>query len=293
MITSLLYGGLGNQMFIYAITRSLSLKNNVSYAFNTGFGFERDYQYHRSLELDKFDLEIPKVRIQTFDYKGGYILEKASLLLGRNILAPKYKCIREDESNYHLHKELLNHKNQNVYLHGYWQDARYFADVADVIKKDFTFSKSLPIETMEELSYLRHLNRPLVMVGIRRYQEVSNPACPIQVCNEKYYYNAMKIILQNIESPLFVVFCQDSDWAKAHISSEFECYFVKQKTGNMSTMSDLALMRACHHAVISNSTFYWWGAWLQTENQKDHIVVSPSNFVNPSTPCKEWIVINA
>lgn len=50
-------------------------------------------------------------------------------------------------------------------------------------------------------------------------------------------------------------------------------------------------MRNCHHAIISNSTYYWWGAWLQVKDQSKHYVIAPDNFINPDTPCKEWEIL--
>ena len=66
---------------------------------------------------------------------------------------------------------------------------------------------------------------------------------------------------------------------------------LKKKSGELSAISDLFLMRNCHHAIISNSTYYWWGAWLQVKDQSKHYVIAPDNFINPDTPCKEWEIL--
>lgn len=68
-------------------------------------------------------------------------------------------------------------------------------------------------------------------------------------------------------------------------------YFVKEKIGELSAISDLYIMRSCDHAIISNSSFYWWGAWLQSRHD-EQIIVAPDNFINKDCPCANWKIIH-
>ena len=220
----------------------------------------------------------------------GFITEKVSRRIGWNVLLPKYKCINEDIPNYHFQKELVTSHIKNAYLTGYWQNPRYFEDFADVIRKDFTIRVDLPKETNEELEYLLNQKRPLVFVGVRRYQEAEGKNCRLSACGADYYNKAMQRIAQTLDNPLFVIFGEVREWAEENLSSDFDKYFVKKKTGELSAISDLYLMQNCHHAIISNSTYYWWGAWLQQPSE-NHIVIAPSNFINPDTVCKGWKIL--
>lgn len=290
MITTTLCGGLGNQMFIYAMVRAMSLRNNVPMAFNTRRGFERDFLYRRTLELDKFKLSLPEATLATFNMPGGLITEKVSRHIGWNVLLPKYKCINEDIPNYHFQKELVTSHFKNAYITGYWQSPSYFEDFADIIRKDFTIGVDLPKETKEELEYLLSQNRPLVFVGVRRYQEAEGKNCRLSACGADYYNKAMQRMAQTLDNPLFVIFGEVREWAEENLSPDFDKYFILKKSGELSTISDLYLMQNCHHAIISNSTYYWWGAWLQKPSA-NHFVIAPSNFINPDTVCKDWEIL--
>lgn len=291
MISTTLCGGLGNQMFIYAAVRALSLRNGVAMSFNLKTGFERDFLYQRSLELNKFVLSLPLGKNETFDVPFGYLFEKASVKFGFHLLAPHYKVINEDFDNYHYHSELVTKPCKNAYINGFWQTSQYFSDFADVIRKDFTINVEIPKQVQDELKCLLALQRPLVMVGVRRYQEAVRKNCRLKVCDADYYNAAMQLITKGIGNPLFVIFGEQREWGEANLSSKFDKYFVEKKIGELSAISDLYLMQNCHHAIISNSTYYWWGAWLQITNQSEHIVIAPDNFINPESPCSEWTIL--
>lgn len=291
MISTTLFGGLGNQMFIYATVRAMALRNNVSMSFNLKTGFERDFLYHRNLELDKFSLPLPKGKREVFAFPLGYIFEKVSMKVGTHLLAPRYKIVKEDFNDYHFQRELKEEPQKNVYLIGYWQTSQYFNDYADVIRKDFTIAVDLPKQVKEELEYLQGMQRPLVMVGIRRYQEAVGKNCRLKICNANYYNKAMGMMCEKLDNPLFVIFGEQKEWGEANLDAKYDKYFVEKKTGCLNAISDLYLMMHCHHAIISNSTYYWWGAWLQVASQDDHMVIAPDNFINPESPCKEWTIL--
>lgn len=291
MITTTLCGGLGNQMFIYAMAKAMSLRNRVPVAFNLKTGFSTDIVYKRFLELDKFALVLPTAKTATFDVPFGFYFERISSKLGIHVLQPQYKMIQECYADYHYQNELVDKRIKNAYISGYWQNPKYFEEYAEVIRKDFTLKVELPSEVKDEHEYLRSIKRPLVMVGIRRYQEAVGQPTRLKVCGADYYNNAMSYVAERLDNPLFVIFGQDREWAEQNLDKKYSTYFVKAKSGEMSAVSDLYLMANCNHAIISNSSYYWWGAWLQFTNQNDHIVVCSNNFINSNTPCKEWTII--
>lgn len=290
MITTTLAGGLGNQMFMYAFTKSLALSKNTSYAFDLKSGFANDLTFKRQLELSSFNTDLPETKFKACSVgikKIDIVLKRLSRLLRRNILSPSYRFILEDD-NFHYQSELFNIKENNLYLEGYWQSPKYFEEFKEIIRSDFSITSSIPKETLNELNYWRSFNRPLVFVGVRRYQECNPNDVTWDVCGSDYYLGAMQTIYDYIDNPLFIVFSQDLQWCKENLHTE-NVIFSESKNGPYATISDLYLMKECDHAIISNSSFYWWGAWLQVN--PNHIVIASKNFMNKDFACDNWIVI--
>ncbi|ULT28973.1 alpha-1,2-fucosyltransferase [Sphingobacterium sp. E70] len=99
------------------------------------------------------------------------------------------------------------------------------------------------------------------------------------ICTEEYYQKSIQYMLETNESPLFIIFSNDIDWCKTHFK-DLNAIFVEHNSGNNS-FRDLQLMSQCNHHIIANSSFSWWGAWLN--DSPDKIVVSPRKWVNDPT----------
>ncbi len=290
MIASIISGGLGNQMFMYAMVRSLALRNHTTMTFDIQSGFTRDYLYHRSLELNHFNLKLPTSRLATFNYGIlGRIIRNLSRHCGHNILLPHYKMIKEDMNCYHYQKEIKEQQISNAFIEGYWQSSLYFEDYKDVIRNDFQITTPMSEKIKNELNLLKQDSKPLVFIGVRRYQECNNVR-PGMILPENYYNKAIQLIESKICNPQFIVFSQDYEWAKNNLKARNQIIYASPKKGPLSSIEDLYLMTHCDHAIISNSSFYWWGAWLQKEKD-NHIVISPNNFINKDSACKEWIIL--
>lgn len=292
MITATLYGGLGNQMFIYATVKALALRNNTEMNFNLVSGFKSDYKFNRNLELIFLNTKLAKAsRIDTFDLGVGClskIIRKISYKVGFNVLSPSYKVLVEklhQDNKYHFEKKMVQNYSCNIYVDGYWQSPKYFEDFSDEIRKDFQIKVPLSIKIKEEMEHWRRFNRPLVFIGVRMYQECKPEYLP-ETCSAKYYNEAIDLMKEKLNNPLFVVFSQAQEWCVNNLNIE-DAIFSTPKDGELSSIEDLYLMSNCDHAIISNSSFYWWGAWLQ---KKDHIVIAPKIFHNADQACEDWIV---
>ena len=286
MISTTIRGGLGNQMFIYAATRAMALRNGTDMTFNLHYGFEMDYQFHRKLELSNLNVDFGETnKLATFDYKQARTVRFLSRKLGRNILLPQYKFLVEQEPPF-FQKELVETRSKDVYLEGYWQSEKYFADFKEQIRGDFQIVTKMSDAVEEELRQMRQGTENLVFIGIRRYQDCATTA-PGMVLEEEYYNKAIQMMESKLSNPKFVVFTQQPEWAKAHISANSPILFAAPKEGELSTIEDMYLMRHCRHAIISNSSFYWWGAWLSEFN--DGIVICPTNFLNRDMALDKWI----
>lgn len=286
MIATTIRGGLGNQMFIYANARAMALRNGTEMTFNLHYGFDMDYQFHRKLELSNLNVDLGKSsKIPTFDYKFSRYTRFLSRRLGKNILAPAYKFYVEKEPPY-FQKDLVESRSKNVYLEGYWQSEKYFADCKEQIRNDFKIVTKMSDAIEEELRLMSQGTENLVFIGIRRYQDCVTTS-PGMVLEEEYYNKAIQLMESKLNNPKFVVFTQQPDWAKKHIIAKSPIMYATPKEGELSTIEDMYLMRHCRHAIISNSSFYWWGAWLS--EYYDGIVVCPTNFLNRDMALDKWI----
>ena len=286
IIIAQLFGGLGNQMFIYAAARALALRTNSKLIFDKNTGFTNDI-YERKFGLDNFKLKFHSAsNIQSFNFPGGKYLKKMSNKLTRHIPLFYIKIINEE--NFKFNHELIGTPKTNYYLNGYWQTEKYFRDYKDVIKEDFQIEKSISQNTLDEEKKYITYGENSVAVCVRRYQEVKN-FVHLSLTNEEYYLNAMKLMTSKISNPVFVCFTQDRKWVEQNLCDHFNIRFAEPKEGERGTIEDLYLMKSFNHFIISNSSYYWWGTWLSKNETK--IVIAPQNWISPNTPLEDWIIL--
>lgn len=287
MIATIISGGIGNQLFMYAAARALSLRLNTGLVLNTKKGFRDDHAFNRNFELNVFDIYYSENKGLTFDRIGGKLIYKISRLFGFNILHPSYKILHDSTNNRGIDPRLFTHNKKNVFLEGYWQSEEYFQDYESVIRNDLTFlfERSITLKD-EECQIFNEKNKNPVCMGVRRYQECTGPLS-FAITDEHYYRKAMDYMCSKIDNPVFYVFTQDKEWVLKFLNPEgkYNIRFIREKEN--ATIEDLYLMTRFKYHIISNSSYYWWGAWLAHGD----IVVSNNNFINKSSNCKSWIVI--
>ena len=292
MIISNVIGGLGNQMFQYTAGRALSLQLGTSLKLDVDdLG---GYVLHQGFELDRlfageFELasKIDKQTVLGWQ-KGSAIrrvLKRSTLTFARNknyIVEPSF-----------TYWSGINGLKDNIYLDGYWQSERYFSAFVATIKADFTFKLPLSAKNLQIASNISNVNA--VSLHVRRGDYVSNKkANSIHgVCSLDYYRDAIKSILNHIENPVFFVFSDDIAWVKNNLVIEAQSIFIDHNTGEES-YNDMRLMSLCQHHIIANSSFSWWGAWLNTSPNK--IVIAPKQwFANDNNVSDlfppDWIAI--
>jgi len=162
--------------------------------------------------------------------------------------------------------------HEPVCLVGYWQSERYFIDIADRIRADFALAQPM----RDNNSRLLELARSAHSVGlhVRRgdFVSLSDAAQVHGLCSIDYYRRAIQLVGERCPQCRFLVFSDDPQWARAELPLDPSALFV---TGNeQQPEQDLALMSACKHHVIANSSFSWWAAWLGYS--AGQIVVAPS-----------------
>ena len=263
-----LFGGLGNQMFQYAIGRRLSLSNNCSLVLDDSWFYSnQDGVTRRSFDLRKLKIQ---AKVYTLGRKQTIFAKamRKSKLVKTPIID---RVVIENDENYD--GNLFKSIGPNTHLRGYWQSYRYFEDIKDVLAKDFMPKRSL-YSSLESGSEFNVKNETAIAIHVRRGDFVHNKKVMEfhGYCSFEYFNSAIKLIRSNVKDPLFCFFSDDMPWVKKQFADVENKLFLSGK----GAIHDLCKMRYCNHHILSNSTFGWWGAWLCS--QPDQLVVCPKRW---------------
>jgi len=262
MIFTRFHGRTGNQMFQYAAARALSLDLGTQVVLDDRLALARgERSITRIWDLPVTEAPLPPSR---HDRKLAHYLWR---YFGSS---PKYhreKGLGFDPAFFSL--------PDDTYLHGYWQSEMYFGAHADRIRADFAF----PAPTGRNAELAAQIGEGLsVSLHVRRgdYVALSTHG----VCDQAYYDAALAALLPRLEGePVIYVFSDEPDWARDHLALPGRRVVIDHN-GEGSDFEDMRLMSLCDHHVIANSSFSWWGAWLNAS--PDKIVVGPKAwFANP------------
>lgn len=223
---------------------------------------------YRTYELDFFNIQATKATQQEINQLAGKwrrLFQPYSRFFG--LQSSNYV----KESHFHFDSSVLS-LQEGVYLDGYWQSEKYFAAIADLIREDLTpiALLSTHVETLKPS--IRECTS--VSMHIRRgdYTTASKANRYLKPCAADYYQKAVDCLSKRIVNPAFFIFSDDIEWAKDHIHLDFPTQYIE---GN-SAPEDLWLMASCQHQIIANSTFSWWGAWLN--RHPDKIIIAPQKW---------------
>lgn len=274
MIVVNLIGGLGNQMFQYAV--GLALAKTKSQSLHLDIDDFAGYRLHNGFEL-------PRVFSGEFDVAESAHLQKvigwrASRPVRTLLRRPYFSWLRGKhyvvEPHFHYWKEWLT-VPENCYLYGYWQSERYFSSVEDSLRRNFEFRR--PLEEQNAVIAERIAKCNAISLHIRRGDYVAHAktsathgALPIA-----YYQRAVKFIAERVRMPRFFVFSDDISWAKVNLGLDQDCEYVGHNSG-FDSYRDMQLMSMCNHHIIANSSFSWWGAWLNPDPEK--MVLYPEHW---------------
>ncbi|CAN5411486.1 alpha-1,2-fucosyltransferase [soil metagenome] len=281
-----LKGGLGNQMFQYAAGKSLAVRLGVPLKLDTSFleikNVDQGYTL-RNFELDVFNIDATvatKTEVSHCRKPLNYnIISKYFSFFSKTDIFP------ESQATYQPEFEKLH---APVYLEGYWQTEKYFLSIASRLKeKDFTPLAEISSRNALLLNEINSCN--CVSIHVRRGDYVNNPSTNKfhGICSELYYEQAAKIINKKTKIDHFYIFSDEPEWAKENIKLSLPATFVSHNIGRESHW-DLFLMRNCKHNIIANSSFSWWGAWLNKNPNK--IILTPEKWFNDETANNNEIV---
>jgi len=284
-------------MFQYAFVRKLELDYGVSdIAIDDSFfakaGQVKITQYGNS--IDDFNVhlkkassyELKKVCLFAHNQKPMTLRYRVPMLL-EMILNKKYYHVRNYK--YVDPKALLSYK----YLDGSWQSWKYLQGIEEVLRKEFTVKKGISHIIQAQIEKTNCENA--VFIGIRRGDYVINKANSrlYGEISEKYFNAGIRKIMDETKNPHFYVMSDDIDWVKNNINFAVS---VTYREGEMVGIAseELMFMASCKHAIIPNSTFHWWGAWLISNPEK--IVIAPRNWFADETEIDilppEWITFD-
>lgn len=274
VIVSQIIGGLGNQMFQYAAGRALSLERGQPLRLDTS-GFT-GYGLHQGFELQRV-FNCP-AEIATEAEVRGILGWQFSSGIRRIMARPSLAVFRRDgfivEPHFQYWPELSN-VPRDCYLVGYWQSEKYFRDVASVIRSDFTFKSPLANRNVELAEHIGQVNA--VSLHVRRGDYAKNPKTNAThgLCSVEYYRAAVQYVSNRVERPYFFIFSDDIAWVKENLKMDLPNQFIEHNHGAES-YNDMRLMSLCRHHIVANSSFSWWGAWLNHSTEK--IVVAPKKW---------------
>ena len=263
-------------MFQYAAGRALALRHQTELvADSRSF---RTYNLHAYL-INRFNTVMSDAARMNLEHR--VLPPEKRGLFGSTLWAlrnrGRLKYFRERSLQYDPSFESLG---DETYLQGYWQSERYFRNIASILRAELTRPEPVDVVNTQVMDEMKSVLA--VSLHIRRGDYVAN-AKTLKVhgtCSLEYYYEAAACIAERTQaSPVFFVFSDDPTWTRENLKLPHTMRFVSHNPV-ADPWLDLQLMRTCQHHIIANSSFSWWGAWLNESPQK--IVVAPARwFADP------------
>lgn len=264
-----LFGGLGNQMFQYAAGRRLANLHNTDLKFD----FQGlNYKIKRNYALSIFNINekfATSREIGNLKFKRRNLLKKIVAKIFN--IPPKHSLAHIKEKYFNFDPEILNQPNE-VYLSGYWQSEKYFKDIEEIIRNEFTIKYP---QTGKNKDFAKQINScESVSIHIRRGDYISDAEVNQYhgICELDYYYSCIKQMTQKIDKPIFFVFSDEPAWTRENFRIDYPTVIIEHNSPE-NAYEDLRLMSQCKHNIIANSSFSWWGAWLNSNPYK--IIFSP------------------
>jgi hypothetical protein len=282
-----LNGGLGNQMFQYAFGRNIAEKCK------------------QDLKLDVSDLNTFRIfELNIFPIKIDFATEKDLILFDRRTLSIEKKILQKiksifSTSTFFLESDIIEYyqipdkKFDNIFIKGHWQKEYYFKGIEQIIRKNFSFPVISGDNNLKLLESIKSTNS--ISLHIRRgdytlkQNEIVHGILPLS-----FYMQALLYMKERVNNPTFFIFSDDVEWVQKELSIEGQVFYVKGNENNNAYI-DMQLMSYCKHNIIANSSFSWWGAWLNSNTDK--IVIAPQqwfvdeikNTFHKDLVPKEWI----
>lgn len=264
-----LNGGIGNQMFQYAFAKSISISNNLEVFIDSSLLVKGKTRLNGLGEFNIVEKTVPwYLRASNFWFKEtGFI--KAKKIIYRILF--NIDLFYQTPLDFTVQAKLIKSSPNSIILMGYWQNELYFNNINTTINEVFPFNRDFNWNFSNDYTY--------ISIHIRRGDYVSNNLYNkiYNTLKSDYYINAIKYFQDSEREPIkFLVFYDQLDNSVIELFTEMGINFELIDYKNKSELFDLWLMSRCRHNIIANSTFSWWGAYLNQNISKK--IICPGNY---------------
>ena len=276
MIIVKIKGGLGNQLFCYSFAKALSMKG-INVKIDDHSFFQKKI-IHEGYQLNYFNISLESANLkEIYKYRGSNsFVKKINLYRNKYIIE---KDIRFDKSFLELRGD--------IYVEGYFQSEMYFKSHRELLLSELKFSCDLSSQKI----YNEILNNQYCSVHIRRGDYTNKTNLKIHGVLDLSYYNKAINFLKAKGFKNFIIFSDDIEWCKNHF--KINGLNIVFSDFGLNNIQELNLMSRCNSNIIANSTFSWWGAWLNMNNKK--FVIAPKKWFSNDTPSdivpQNWICL--
>jgi len=278
MILINLKGGLGNVMFQYALGKHLSIINNTNIKYDIN-SYRTNPLGDYSFSLEGFKINI---RDNLADEEIIKKLKKFQKKVGRRwflynlLIADNRKYVTTQKFQFDPQILSVDATENDIYLDGWWQTEKYFIDIRDILLKDFDVKEPLQGKNKEISDII--LKNNSVSIHVRRLDYVSNPRTKsFHGELTKTYYEQAVSYINSLNSNIYLfIFSDDISWAEKNLTFKHPTKYIGWNIDKPHI--DIHLMSLCKHNIITNSTLGWWGAWLNSNENK--IVIGPQKWFN-------------
>ena len=283
MIVTRLVGGLGNQMFQYAF--GLQLAKQTSQSLYVDLKAFETYRLH-SIAINHLNIsacELPNVlqkRVPGRYRNQSRAREALSSVVGRWASSASGPLPLRREKPFGFRAEYLS-EAEDLYLDGYWQSEQFFVGVQDEIRKEFSLKATLSDKSAQIADRMR--DRPSVAVHVRRGDYVNDPetARIYRSLDASYYRSCLNDLQDRVENLQVYLFSNDIPWCMQELDVGLNFLPVTHNDAP-TAYEDMYLISQCRHAIIANSSFSWWGAYLGQPDTRRRVYY-PSPWFNPGT----------
>jgi len=300
MIIVKIKGGLGNQMFQYAMARRFQVEYGIDQIGLDLTVINRDplrnFSLHHFAFFDRIQVIENKnhmARTQEFlaqKLVSYFIAGRQEKTAGdrENFLAAFFALFGVIQRDHSLAKDkLFLRLHKNIYMNGWFQEAKMLEPVRDLLLEDFQWK---PTDIANTSVCRQILSTNAVCVHIRRGDYVNNPI--FDVCGNAYYYKAMEYMKGILANPVFYIFSDAAD--EIENTMRFPCPVVLIREEHQD-YEDLYLMKSCRHFIMSNSTYSWWAQFLG--QARDKVVVAPKKWcltedMMVGVYMKDWVLMD-
>lgn len=289
-----IWQGLGNQMFQYAFAKSLEIHTgrhvfiDAENSYGKTVGEELGSNTFREYGLDNFKISLKKIskfQKSMWYYTRGdkWYYEIIKMLVEQGKYPYKYFS-QNGFYDISLPSPAIEEIENNTYIKGWFQSEHYFWDIRDILLKEFTPKKEI-ITSQNILEAIQNVESVSVHIRLGDFQKNN------MVLDKDYYTKAMDLMSRNVRNPIWVVFSDNISHVEKKYCFDGKVIFI-DNSYHLKDYEQLILMSKCKHNIIANSTYSWWGAWLN--QNKNKFVIAPAKWFNSQRNIvpSEWIRIN-